>query len=174
MKVVLQENDQPTKEVSDDTDSVQPDSDVPDGIPMPPPLFNRQRSPLDGTPWQHDAHAQQLLDRMPKPSKPMIGLPWKKVERLRGAISIILSSSEVFLFSYVFWSLITVRILFLPPANEVWGKVMFLHLSVILFKGWGQVVYTLGRHAPDRHHSLGRHPPGQTPPWPDNPQTDTP
>ena len=22
---------------------------------------------------------------------------------------------------------------FLPPANEVWGKVMFLHLSVILF-----------------------------------------
>ena len=25
------------------------------------------------------------------------------------------------------------QILFLPPANEVWGKVMFLHLSVILF-----------------------------------------
>ena len=27
----------------------------------------------------------------------------------------------------------------LPPANEVWGKVMFLHLSVILFtcvRGW--------------------------------------
>ena len=24
---------------------------------------------------------------------------------------------------------------FLPPANEVWGKVMFLHLSVILFTG---------------------------------------
>ena len=24
---------------------------------------------------------------------------------------------------------------FLPPANEVWGKVMFLHLCVILFKG---------------------------------------
>ena len=24
---------------------------------------------------------------------------------------------------------------FLPPANEVWGKVIFLHLSVILFKG---------------------------------------
>ena len=24
---------------------------------------------------------------------------------------------------------------FLSPANEVWGKVMFLHLSVILFTG---------------------------------------
>ena len=24
---------------------------------------------------------------------------------------------------------------FLPPANEVWGKVIFLHLSVILFIG---------------------------------------
>ena len=24
---------------------------------------------------------------------------------------------------------------YLPPANEVWGKVMFLHLSVILFTG---------------------------------------
>ena len=28
-------------------------------------------------------------------------------------------------------------ILFLPPANEVWGKVMFLHLSVILSTGEG-------------------------------------
>ena len=27
---------------------------------------------------------------------------------------------------------------FLPPANEIWGKVMFLHLSVILFT-WGGV-----------------------------------
>ena len=26
---------------------------------------------------------------------------------------------------------------FLPPANEVWGKVMFLHLCVILFTGGG-------------------------------------
>ena len=25
--------------------------------------------------------------------------------------------------------------IFLPPANEVWGKVMFLHLCVILFTG---------------------------------------
>ena len=85
MKVVLQEIGQQTREVSDDIDSVEPDSDVPDGIPMPPPLFNRQRSPLDGTPWQHNVHAQQLLDKMNKPSTPMIGLPWKKVDRLTGA-----------------------------------------------------------------------------------------
>ena len=26
---------------------------------------------------------------------------------------------------------------FLPPANEVWGKVIFLHLCVILFTGRG-------------------------------------
>ena len=39
----------------------------------------------------------------------------------------------------------------LPPANEVWGKVMFLYLSVILFKGGG---------LPDRHPlPLGRDPP---------------
>ena len=33
----------------------------------------------------------------------------------------------------------------LPPANEVWGKVIFLHLSVILFTGGG-VCISLGRH----------------------------
>ena len=27
------------------------------------------------------------------------------------------------------------RVMFLPPANEVWGKVIFLHLFVILFTG---------------------------------------
>ena len=27
--------------------------------------------------------------------------------------------------------------LILPPANEVWGKVLFLHLYVILFTGGG-------------------------------------
>ena len=33
--------------------------------------------------------------------------------------------------------------LFLPPANEVWGKVMFLHLSVILFtRGGGGLVWS--------------------------------
>ena len=29
---------------------------------------------------------------------------------------------------------------FLPPANEVWGKVIFLHLFVILFTGGACVV----------------------------------
>ena len=30
---------------------------------------------------------------------------------------------------------------FLPPAKEVWGKVIFLHLSVILFTGGSASVY---------------------------------
>ena len=34
----------------------------------------------------------------------------------------------------------------LPPANEVWGKVIFLHLSVILFTGRGGEY--LGRYTP--------------------------
>ena len=45
-------------------------------------------------------------------------------------------------------------VIFLPPANEVWNKVIFLHLSVILF--------TVGEYSagtpPDRY------PPGQVPP----------
>ena len=59
----------------------------------------------------------------------------------------------------------------LPPTNKVWGKVMFLHLSVILFTvGRG---YTPPMQTPSGRHPLGRHPlvdtpwqtpPGQTPP----------
>ena len=54
----------------------------------------------------------------------------------------------------------------LPPANDVWGKVMFLYLSVILFTGagvypsmqWGG--HPLDRHPPRQTPSLlGRHPP---------------
>ena len=30
-----------------------------------------------------------------------------------------------------------VQITYLPPANEVWGKVMFLYVSVILSRGKG-------------------------------------
>ena len=40
----------------------------------------------------------------------------------------------------------------LPPANEVWGKVIFLHLSVILFTGGSASV----------HAGI---PPDQAPPW---------
>ena len=36
---------------------------------------------------------------------------------------------------------------FLPPANEVWGKVIFLHLFVILFTGGACVVAPWGRGA---------------------------
>ena len=50
---------------------------------------------------------------------------------------------------------------FLPPANEVWGKVIFLHLSVILFTGG-----VPGQVPPSRYTPLGRYPPGRyTPPW---------
>ena len=34
---------------------------------------------------------------------------------------------------------------FLPPANEVWGKVIFLHLFVILFTGGACMVLFGGR-----------------------------
>ena len=36
----------------------------------------------------------------------------------------------------------------LPPANEVWGKVIFLHLFVILFTGGGLPQCMLGYHPP--------------------------
>ena len=52
----------------------------------------------------------------------------------------------------------------LPPANEVWGKVMFLHLSVILFTGGGESApLHAGIHSPGRDTTLGRHPLGRNP-----------
>ena len=47
----------------------------------------------------------------------------------------------------------------LPPTNEAWGKVIFLHLFVILFTGGGLPQCMVGYHP---HRS--RHPPLQTPP----------
>ena len=41
----------------------------------------------------------------------------------------------------------------LPPANELWGKVIFLHLSVILFTGGSTWTGT----PPDRYTPLGRY-----------------
>ena len=38
--------------------------------------------------------------------------------------------------------------IYLPPANEVWGKVMFLHLCVILFTGGEGVCSTTPRCRP--------------------------
>ena len=68
----------------------------------------------------------------------------------------------------------------LPPANEVWGKVIFLHLSVILFTGRGALPQCmldttslgpgtppgadipLGVDTPQSRHPLqSRHPPAQ-------------
>ena len=62
----------------------------------------------------------------------------------------------------------------LPPANEVWGKVIFLHLFVILFGGstWAgtsrQVHSPSGPGTPPSGQGTPRqvHPPGAgTPPW---------
>ena len=72
-------------------------------------------------------------------------------------------------------SLITCR-------KRSYGKVMFLHLSVILSTGGGlSAPMHAGIHPPNRTPwadtpSLGRHPlPGQTPPpWADTPWADTP
>ena len=50
--------------------------------------------------------------------------------------------------------------MFLLPANEVWGKVIFLHLSVILFT-WGEYLGRYppsGRYTPGRYTPLGRYP----------------
>ena len=46
--------------------------------------------------------------------------------------------------------LVKIFYIFLPPANEVWGKVIFLHLSVILFTGESVPLHNT--------HPLGRHP----------------
>ena len=55
---------------------------------------------------------------------------------------------------------------FLPPANEVWGKVIFLHLSVILFTGGVPGQVPLGRYTPWAGTSPGQvHPPDRYTPW---------
>ena len=56
---------------------------------------------------------------------------------------------------------VNVRIL-LPPANEVWGKVIFLHLSVILFTRGGLPQCMLGYHPRENAPPRTMHPPG---PW---------
>ena len=63
---------------------------------------------------------------------------------------------------------------FLPPANEVWGKVIFLHLSVILSTGgrgstWAGTphwhVHPLGRYTPWAGIPPAGTPPGRYTPW---------
>ena len=53
---------------------------------------------------------------------------------------------------------------FLPPANEVWGKVIFLHLSVILFTGGVPVQVPPAGTPPGQVHPLADTPPGQVHP----------
>ena len=50
----------------------------------------------------------------------------------------------------------------LPPANEVWGKVIFLHLCVILFTGGGSA--WAGTPLAGTHPQAGTHPPWQVHP----------
>ena len=61
------------------------------------------------------------------------------------------------------WVHCTGTAFFLPPANEVWDKVMFLHLSVIVFtrQGW---IPACNRAAPPPETPPGRHHPRQTTP----------
>ena len=60
-------------------------------------------------------------------------------------------------------TLVSTHIVFLPPANEVCGKVLFLHVSVIMFTGEGS---TWAGTPPGRYTPLGRYTPGQVhSPW---------
>ena len=61
--------------------------------------------------------------------------------------------------------------LILSPANEVWGKVIFLHLSVILFTGgkylgrYPRADTPPGRYTPWQVHPRAGAPPWQVHPW---------
>ena len=48
---------------------------------------------------------------------------------------------------------------YLPPANEVWDKVMFLHLSVLLFSVGVSAPLHAGIHPPPLADPPDRHPP---------------
>ena len=54
--------------------------------------------------------------------------------------------------------------LLLPPANEVWGKVIFLHLCVILFTGGVPGQVPPGRYTPRAGTRPGRYTPWQVHP----------
>ena len=64
------------------------------------------------------------------------------------------------------------KLILLPPANEVWGKVIFLHPSVILFTGGSTLAGTPLAGTPPKHvHTplrqvppAGTHPTWQVPP----------
>ena len=68
-----------------------------------------------------------------------------------------------------FYEILKPQLLSLPPANEVWGKVIFLHLSVILFTGGVH-----GKVPPWQVHPPAGTPPAGTPPRQLHPRTGTP
>ena len=45
---------------------------------------------------------------------------------------------------------------YLPPTNEVWSKVMFLRLSVILLTGWGGGLHPWGGGCNEAGGGVGR------------------
>ena len=65
---------------------------------------------------------------------------------------------------------------FLLPANEVWGSVIFLHLSVILFTAGVCLSACWDTHPPGSRHPWSRHPPPRSrhPPWEQTPLEQTP
>ena len=62
------------------------------------------------------------------------------------AIYVVFSYSRTYVISPNFLFLC----ILLPPANEVWGKVMFLHLCVILFTWWGIFCPSMHHRSHDR------------------------
>ena len=77
---------------------------------------------------------------------------------------VLISGSYVWLASE--WCTSSRNAFLLPPAKEVWGKVMFLHLSVSHSVHGEVMVWSgLGRHPPAdtpwAETPLGRHPPAQ-------------
>ena len=78
-----------------------------------------------------------------------------------------LSGTALF-FNQMYCLLFYFQIYFYRPHGSC-GKVMFLHLSVILFTG-GVCLCVQGMvYTPQTDTPLGRHAPGQTPPWADTP-----
>ena len=108
---------------------------------------------------------------------------WKihgnEINLLRGKARVSIATMDPKIYTDQYWKLVVfsrklffflllvcrnVLLLFLPPANEVWGKVIFLHLFVILFTGGEYLTrYTpLDQVAPQDQV----HPPRPgTPPW---------
>ena len=60
------------------------------------------------------------------------------------------------------WTMAEIETKFvLPPANEVWGKIIVIHLSVILFMGRGCLPHCMLEYKPPDTHT---HPWTNTPP----------